>query len=305
MNPGNHTATEPLCELTEGMPIVVGGDRIVRVTAELASSFTDGDRLLTVPSTGALLHVPASVGRVTEAAVGRAAAAFADMGAVSDQAVTAFFETFADRLADDAIFAPIAMANAADIAAAQAKSRSTTRLVLSDTMRSDMIDGLRTWAAAPSGRDQVVDRVEHEGWLVELQRAGLGVVGFVFEGRPNVFADACGVIRSGNTVVFRIGSDALGTAEAIVEHALNPAIEAAGLPAGGRGWWLHRRQRTAVPAARRQGGQGGLSRRAAPLQPDGRVPRRHAGQLLRHAAAAERSPQELSLIHISEPTRPY
>ncbi|MFZ1309448.1 MAG: glutamate-5-semialdehyde dehydrogenase, partial [Candidatus Microthrix parvicella] len=232
MNPGNHTATEPLCELTEGMPIVVGGDRIVRVTAELASSFTDGDRLLTVPSTGALLHVPASVGRVTEAAVGRAAAAFADMGAVSDQAVTAFFETFADRLADDAIFAPIAMANAADIAAAQAKSRSTTRLVLSDTMRSDMIDGLRTWAAAPSGRDQVVDRVEHEGWLVELQRAGLGVVGFVFEGRPNVFADACGVIRSGNTVVFRIGSDALGTAEAIVEHALNPAIEAAGLPDG-------------------------------------------------------------------------
>ena len=232
MNPGNHTATEPLCELTEGMPIVVGGDRIVRVTAELASSFTDGDRLLTVPSTGALLHVPASVGRVTEAAVGRAAAAFADMGAVSDQADTAFFETFPDRLSDDAIFAPIAMANAADIAAAQAKSRSTTRLVLSDTMRSDMIDGLRTWAAAPSGRDQVVDRVEHEGWLVELQRAGLGVVGFVFEGRPNVFADACGVIRSGNTVVFRIGSDALGTAEAIVEHALNPAIEAAGLPDG-------------------------------------------------------------------------
>ena len=60
----------------------------------------------------------------------------------------------------------------------------------------------------------------------------LGVVGFVFEGRPNVFADACGVIRSGNTVVFRIGSDALGTARAIVEHALDPALAEAGLPAG-------------------------------------------------------------------------
>ena len=50
--------------------------------------------------------------------------------------------------------------------------------------------------------------------------APLGVVGFVFEGRPNVFADATGVLRGGNTVVFRIGSDALGTARAIVRHAV-------------------------------------------------------------------------------------
>lgn len=47
-----------------------------------------------------------------------------------------------------------------------------------------------------------------------------------------MFADATGVIRSGNTVVFRIGSDALGTAEAIVEHALSPALAEAGLPPG-------------------------------------------------------------------------
>ena len=63
-------------------------------------------------------------------------------------------------------------------------------------------------------------------------RAPLGVVGFVFEGRPNVFADAAGVVRTGNTAVFRIGSDALGTARAIVEHALDPALAAAGLPIG-------------------------------------------------------------------------
>jgi len=54
----------------------------------------------------------------------------------------------------------------------------------------------------------------------------------VFEGRPNVFADACGVVRTGNAVVFRIGSDALGTARAIVEHALEPSLLAAGLPSG-------------------------------------------------------------------------
>ncbi len=64
----------------------------------------------------------------------------------------------------------------------------------------------------PADAAGVVDRIDHDSWSVEARRAPLGVVGFVFEGRPNVFADACGVVRTGNTVVFRIGSDALGTA---------------------------------------------------------------------------------------------
>ena len=92
--------------------------------------------------------------------------------------------------------------------------------------------GLLGWRDAKIERDVVIDTVEHEGWSVESRRAPLGVVGFVFEGRPNVFADACGVVRTGNAVVFRIGSDALGTARAIVEHALDPALAEAGLPAG-------------------------------------------------------------------------
>jgi glutamate-5-semialdehyde dehydrogenase len=99
-------------------------------------------------------------------------------------------------------------------------------------MRADMIEGLRGWAIQSGARNTVIDTVEHPGWTAELVRSGLGVAGFVFEGRPNVFADACGVIRSGNTVVFRIGSDALGTARAIVEHALDPALEGSGLPPG-------------------------------------------------------------------------
>src|SRR5690606_40188790 len=97
---------------------------------------------------------------------------------------------------------------------------STTRLELTGSMREGMIAGLRGWAAMP-GRRAVLERtVEHDGWSVEAWRAPLGVVGFVFEGRPNVFADAAGVVRSGNAAVLRIGSDALGTAGAIVEHAL-------------------------------------------------------------------------------------
>lgn len=222
--------TEVLHELTPGMAILAGDSRILRVSPELAAAFGPGDRLAVVEDT--ILHIGATDAAVASAAVSAATRAFAQMGTVSDDQITAFFHEFADRLADTATFQSIAAANDADIEAARRRGRSTTRLVLSDTMRADMIDGLRSWADAESGRGAVLDSVDHDGWSVELRRAGLGVVGFVFEGRPNVFADACGVIRSGNTVVFRIGSDALGTARAIVAHALDPALEAAGLPPG-------------------------------------------------------------------------
>jgi glutamate-5-semialdehyde dehydrogenase len=111
---------------------------------------------------------------------------------------------------------------------------------------------------------------------VELRRAPLGVVGFVFEGRPNVFADATGVLRSGNTVVFRIGSDALGTARAIVSEALAPALVEAGLPPGAvqlldsaersAGWALFSDHRLALAVARGSGEAvaqlGGVARQA-------------------------------------------
>ena len=221
-----------LQELEAGMPIVWGGNQVTTVPAALAEAFTAGDRLVVVQTTGDLLHLPADVVAISEGAVGAAVDAFDQMGTVSDEAITNFFNAFADRLADDAAFTPIAAANEADKVTAKERGRSTTRLELTASMRSDMIDGLRGWAAQPSGRGDVVETVEHDGWTISQVRAGLGVVGFVFEGRPNVFADACGVIRSGNTVVFRIGSDALGTAEAIVEHALGPALAEAGLPEG-------------------------------------------------------------------------
>ena len=223
-------STEALTHLTAGMALLAGGDRIIRVSDELAAAFGPGDRLAVVGED--VLHIPAAESAVAAAAVGAASEAFSRMGTVTDAQVTAFFEAFADRLLDEEFFAPIAAANSADVEAAKARGRSTTRLVLSESTRRDMAEGLRSWAAAESGRGEVLNSVEHEGWSVELRRAGLGVVGFVFEGRPNVFADACGVIRSGNTVVFRIGSDALGTARAIVEHALDPALAAAGLPEG-------------------------------------------------------------------------
>lgn len=221
-----------LTRLAAGQQIPFGGDRVVTVDADLAERFLAGDRLVVVQSTGALLHIPAAVQRIVDAAVGDAVDGFGALASCSDEAISEFFDRFAAALADDATFAPIAAANADDVERASARGRSTTRLVLDGRMRRDMVDGLIGWRDSPSRRDGAIARVEHDAWSVETRRAPLGVVGFVFEGRPNVFADACGVVRTGNAVVFRIGSDALGTARAIVEHALMPALAAAGLPDG-------------------------------------------------------------------------
>lgn len=218
--------------LVPGMAVIYGGDKVAHVSPALAEAFRAGDRLVVVQDTGDLLHVPAREAAIAADAVGRAHAAFQQMGGVSDAAVSAFFEAFAANLEDEARWAKIAAANAADVDSAKARGRSTTRLEATEAMRRDMIAGLRAWAGAPAARGRVIETVRHDGWRVEQTLAPLGVVGFVFEGRPNVFADATGVLRTGNTVVFRIGSDALGTARAIVEHALDPAIAQAGLPAG-------------------------------------------------------------------------
>ena len=255
--------TAPLAQLTPGMPIPFGGNRVATVSDALAAAFQAGDRLVVVQDTGALLHIPAAVHAIAEIAVDRAHDAFARMGQVSDDAVSAFFEVFADKLASNIIWDAIAAANDADVAKAAAAGRSTTRLTADAKMRAGMIEGLRGWAATPSTRGKVLERVEHPGWTVEQVAAPLGVVAFVFEGRPNVFADATGVLRSGNTVVFRIGSDALGTAQAIMRHALEPALLAAGLPSGAAslvespersaGWAMFSDRRLALAVARGSG----------------------------------------------------
>lgn len=223
---------EPLTSLHPGMAIPWGGRYVTFVSDELAAAFAPGDSLVVLQHSGELLHIPRDATAVADQAVTRASNAFTAMGSVSDDAITRFFNNFALTLGDDACFAPIRAANNADVEAARQRGRSTTRLILDDTMRREMIEGLRGWGETPTGRGRIVDTVFHDNWRIEVVADGLGVVGFVFEGRPNVFADATGVLRGGSTVVFRIGSDALSTAEAIFEHALAPALASAGLPPG-------------------------------------------------------------------------
>jgi glutamate-5-semialdehyde dehydrogenase len=255
--------TTSLTELTPGMPILFGGDRVTHVPAEIAERFRAGDRLTVVQKSGQLLHIPAAEQAVAQEAVGRALAAFQAMGAVTDEQITRFYEEFAARLEADDCWAAIAAANAEDVERARDRGRSTTRLVAGEKMRRDMIAGLREWRDAASLRGRVLETVQHDGWKVEQVVAPLGVVGFVFEARPNVFADATGVLRGGNTVVFRIGRDALGTARAIVAGALEPALQAAGLPSGAAvlvnsaeyaaGWAMFSDPRLALAVARGSG----------------------------------------------------
>ncbi|NRA00291.1 MAG: aldehyde dehydrogenase family protein [Myxococcales bacterium] len=218
--------------LTAGQEILFGGDRVVTVSPELADAFAPGDQVRIVERTGELLHIPREEAAVAAAAVERAHRAFREMGGVTDDQISRFYEEFAQRLESPEVWDEIARVNADDVTKATQRGRSTTRLVAGDRLRRDMVDGLRGWISMDSRRGQLIERVEHDGWRADLLGSELGVIAFVFEGRPNVLADATGVLRGGNTVVFRIGSDALGTAQTMMRCALDPALEATGLPAG-------------------------------------------------------------------------
>ena len=117
-------STEPqvraLEQVTEGQEIPFGGDRVTVVSAELAARLRPGDRLIVVQSTGALLQIPATVSSLVADTLHGAHEAFAGLASASDEQITDFFDRFATALADDDTFAPIADANAADVAAAAA-----------------------------------------------------------------------------------------------------------------------------------------------------------------------------------------
>jgi len=260
---GRMTTLEPLSRLQAGTKLLVGGKYLFNVEPALAEKFQPGDVLRFVEATGELLHIPATEQAIATEAVSRAASAFERMGQVTAEQIAAFYGGFASLLESDIVWTEVARANAADVAAAKARGRSTTRLEVSDKMRRDMAVGLRGWVSTASRRGQVIETVKHEGWKAELVGSELGVVAFVFEGRPNVVADATGVLRGGNTVVLRIGRDALGTARALLELALRPALREAGLPEDAvvlvdspehaAGWALFTDRRLSLAVARGSG----------------------------------------------------
>ena len=207
--------------------VLIGGE-LVEIGSEIANAFLDGDRLIATTSAG-ILHIPKSDSDLVSSCINRSIEAFYALGDVTDSQIKSFYEGFARRLQDEAIFSQIREANERNVADAQAKGRSTTRLVLSESMRQDMINALLIWKELVTS-STVRETLNHDGWSIESHVAPLGVVGFVFEGRPNVFADATGVLASRNVCIFRIGSDALETARAIMDLAVTPSLQEARLP---------------------------------------------------------------------------
>jgi glutamate-5-semialdehyde dehydrogenase len=129
----------------------------------------------------------------------------------------------------------ILSANALDMAAARTKGISAAfldRLQLDDRRIDAMIAGLRTIADLPDPVGAVTAEWDvPSGLHIRRVRTPLGVIGVIFESRPNVTADAGALtLKAGNAVILRGGSDSVNSTRAI--HAcLVAGLKAAGLPA--------------------------------------------------------------------------
>ncbi len=126
-------------------------------------------------------------------------------------------------------------ANAKDLAAGKEAGLSSAmldRLTLSDQVIASMAQGLREVAALPDPVGEVLGMWRRpNGLTVGRQRIPLGVIGFIYESRPNVTVDAAGLcLKSGNAVVLKGGKEALNSNLALV-GLIAKALEANGLPA--------------------------------------------------------------------------
>lgn len=242
---------------------VLVGTNLIEVSPEFADSLDESDEVLGIASSGILRRIPAATRSSVTRCVSSALTAFEGLQSCTDSQVSRFYDAAVSRLADESVVSRVREANALDVEDALRRGRSTTRLEMTPKMHAEMLDAFRMWRDSAIRRESRLDDVSHEGWLLEQWRSPLGVLGFVFEGRPNVFADATGVLRSGNTVVFRIGSDALGTARSLMAAVITPALEEAGLPSDSvvlvdstehaAGWALFSDPRVSLAVARGSG----------------------------------------------------
>lgn len=106
------------------------------------------------------------------------------------------------------------------------------RLELNDKTIAGMAEGLRQIAALPDPVGEVTDlNYRPTGIQVGKMRVPLGVIGIIYESRPNVTADAAGLcLKSGNATVLRGGSEAIHSNLAVAE-CIQAGLKTAGLPA--------------------------------------------------------------------------
>jgi glutamate-5-semialdehyde dehydrogenase len=182
-----------------------------------------GAALVGNPGVPALM---ADLGRRARAAARQVALASAEGKNAALHAMAACIRTRADA---------ILAANAEDLADARAKGQSGAfidRLILNPERLDAMADAVESIAALPDPVGRVLARFERpNGLQIERVATPLGVIGVIFESRPNVTADAGALcLKAGNAAILRAGSESFRSSLAIAE-AMGEGLEQAGLPA--------------------------------------------------------------------------
>ncbi|MFA7506236.1 MAG: glutamate-5-semialdehyde dehydrogenase [Burkholderiaceae bacterium] len=173
------------------------------------------------------------VGAYIDALGGRARAASRHMASASTAARNTALRATAAAIRDQAD--ALRAANARDLDAARAAGHDPAfvdRLALTDEVIESMATGLEQIAELPDPIGEISDlRSRPSGIQVGLMRVPLGVIGIIYESRPNVTIDAAGLcIKSGNATILRGGSEALHSNQALA-GLIRQGLDAAGLPA--------------------------------------------------------------------------
>ena len=156
------------------------------------------------------------------------------LAVLPDEVKKAGLELMADSLLENA--EKITAANMKDLESAAANGLSSAmidRLTLNSARISGMADGLRTVAAQSDPVGRVLDRrIRPNGLEITKVSVPFGVIGIIYEARPNVTSDASGIcIKAGNAVILRGGSEAFNS-NMVLAEILNSAAVKAGLPDG-------------------------------------------------------------------------
>jgi glutamate-5-semialdehyde dehydrogenase len=130
--------------------------------------------------------------------------------------------------------AQLLAANRGDVEQAKKAGRDAAfvdRLTLSPRLIEQMAEGLEQVALLPDPVGQLSDQVKRpSGIEVARMRVPIGVIGIIYESRPNVTADAAGLcVKAGNACILRGGSEALHSNQAIAA-CVRAGLKAAGLP---------------------------------------------------------------------------
>ncbi len=164
---------------------------------------------------------------------GKARTASRRLAAASTAEKNAALNAIADEL--DASRDALMVENRKDLEAGTAKGLDAAlldRLELTPARIDSMIEGLRQIAALPDPIGEIFDmNYRPSGIQVGRMRVPLGVVGIIYESRPNVTADAAALcLKSGNATVLRGGTEAFHSNQAIAA-SIHRGLEKAGLPA--------------------------------------------------------------------------